>query len=170
MEITKDIAEKIINSRSVVDQAGVPYKGIEVTNVGYTDAEGDAFLWEDTEEEYAIVSLNACTPYQLQQAVEEFIDEDFDSACNHNVSIRMNVEKARELGKGTPCTLIMVERQTDIDGVDTTILVAKSVVPVASVTAKKASLADLLAKKATPPATATPPVVKLGSEIPAGTE
>jgi hypothetical protein len=147
MEITKEIAEKIINSRSIVDQPGVPYKGIEVVHVGYTNSEGEEFLWENTDEPYAIVSLNASTPYQLEQAVEEFIDEDYDSACNHNVSIRMNVEKARELSKGVPCTLVMVERQTLIDDVETTILVAKSVAPVAAITAKKASLADILAKK-----------------------
>ena len=97
------------------------------------------------------MSLNACTPYQLEQAVEEFIAEDYDNACNHNVSLRMNVDKARELVKGVPYTLVMVERQTEIDGVDTTILVAKSITPVASVVAKKASLADLLAKKAEVP-------------------
>jgi len=151
MEITREIAEKIINSRSVVDQAGVPYKGIEVTNVGFNDSDGEPFVWEDSEEQYAIVSLNACTGYQLEQAVEEFIAEDYDNACNHNVSIRMNVDKARELGKGTPCVLVMVERQTEIDGVDTTILVAKSITPVAAVVAKKATLADLLAKKSATP-------------------
>ena len=151
MEITREIAEKIINSRSVVDQAGVPYKGIEVTNVGFNDSDGEPFVWEESDEMYAIVSLNACTSYQLEQAVEEFIAEDYDNACNHNVSIRMNVDKARELGKGTPCVLVMVERQTEIDGVDTTILVAKSITPVAAVTAKKATLADLLAKKADAP-------------------
>ena len=151
MEITKEIAEKIINSRSIVDQAGVPFKGIELSNVGFTNSDGEPFVWEESDEEYAIVSLNACTSYQLEQAVEEFIAEDYDNACNHNVSIRMNVDKARELGKGTPCVLVMVERQTEIDGVDTTILVAKSITPVAAVTAKKATLADLLAKKADAP-------------------
>ena len=151
MEITKEIAEKIINSRAIVEDAGVPYKGIEVTYVGYNDENGEPFTWEDSEEQYAIVSLNACTPYQLEKSVEEFIAEDYNNACNHNVSIRMNVDKARELSKGTPCTLIMVERQTEIDGVDTTILVAKSVAPVASVVAKKTNLSALLAKKATQP-------------------
>ena len=151
MEITREIAEKIINSRSVVDQAGVPYKGIEVTNVGFNDSDGEPFVWEESDEEYAIVSLNACTPYQLEQAVEEFVAEDYDNACNHNVSLRMNVDKARELVKGVPYTLVMVERQTEIDGVDTTILVAKSITPVAAVVAKKATLADLLAKKADAP-------------------
>lgn len=151
MEITKEIAEKIINSRSIVDQAGVPFKGIELSNVGFTNSDGEPFVWEESDEEYAIVSLNACTPYQLEQAVEEFIAEDYDNACNHNVSLRMNVDKARELVKGVPYTLVMVERQTEIDGVDTTILVAKSITPVASVVAKKASLADLLAKKAEVP-------------------
>lgn len=151
MEITKEIAEKIINSRSIVDQAGVPFKGIELSNVGFTNSDGEPFVWEESDEEYAIVSLNACTPYQLEQAVEEFIAEDYDNACNHNVSLRMNVDKARELVKGVPYTLVMVERQTEIDGVDTTILVAKSITPVASVVAKKATLADLLAKKADAP-------------------
>jgi len=151
MEITKEICEKIINSRSIVSDAGVPYKGITVTHVGFNDENGDAFTWEDTDEEYAIVSLNAITPYQLEKSVEEFIAEDYDNACNHNVSIRMNVDKARELSKGTPCVLIMVERQTEIDGVDTTILVAKAVSPVAQQVAKTVSLSALLAKKSAQP-------------------
>jgi hypothetical protein len=153
MEITKEIAEKIINSRSLVDQAGVPFKKVEVLYVGYADANGDAFV-DDNDEEYAIVSFNAVTPYQLEKAVEDFIAEDYESATNHKVSMRMPIKQANLVAKGCPGTLLLREAEVEVDGEMVIGLFAKSFTPAQAVDSKKVSLADLLAKASTPAVTA----------------
>ena len=146
MEITKDLAEKIINSRVLVEEANVPYKGIEVTHIGYTDKDGDAFV-DDNDEEYALVSFKAHTPYQLERAVEDFIDEDYESSTNHSLVMRMKPEVAREIGKGNVGTLILREAEVeDEDGEMVTALFAKAFTPTVAVHGKKTSLADRLAK------------------------
>lgn len=142
MEITKEIALRLIESKPVIDQALVPYKGIEVTYVGYTDSEGDAFTWEDGSE-YAIVSFKAVNEYGFEQSVEDFKNEDYESAVNRNLSLRMNVEQARNVSKGITGTLICHLRPNQ-DGVE--ILVPKSFAPAQAIVAKTRSLTDILAK------------------------
>jgi hypothetical protein len=142
MEFTKEIAMKIIESKPVIDQAMVPYKGIEVTYVGYTDSDGNAFTWESGDE-YAIVSFKAVTEYGFEQSVEDFKNEDYNSAVNHNLSMSMSVDKARELSIKTPGTLVC-HFVTNKDGVE--ILVPRSYAPTQAVVAKTRSLASILAK------------------------
>jgi hypothetical protein len=154
MEITKERAEQIINKRSLVEQAGVPYKKVEVLYVGYTDADGDAFVNDETGEEFAIVSFNAVTPYQLEKAVEDFVAEDYDSATNHKVSMRMPIKQANLVSKGCPGTLILREAEVEVDGEKVIGLFAKSFTPAQAVDSKKVSLADLLAKASAPAVTA----------------
>lgn len=142
MEFTQETAMRIIESKPVIDQAMVPYKGIEVSYVGYTDSEGEAFVWEDGSE-YAIVSFKAVNEYGFEQSVEDFKNEDFESAVNHNLSMRMNVDKAREISKGMPGTLIC---HTILNSEDIEILVPKSFAPAQAVVAKTRSLSAILAK------------------------
>ena len=149
MEITREIAEKIINNRALVDQAGVPYKKVEVSYVGYVDANGDAFV-DDNGNEFAIVTFNASTPYQLEQAVADFIAEDYDSATGHRVSMRMPVKQAQNIEKGFTGTLMLREGEVEVDGEMIIALFAKSFVPTAAVEVKKVSLADMLAKVSAP--------------------
>ena len=153
MEITREIAEKMINSRSLVDQAGVPFKKVDVSYVGYVDANGDALV-DDDGNEYAIVSFNAITPYKLEQAVADFIAEDYESAVNHNLSMRMSVSQAKLIAKGCPGTLVLREAEVDVDGTMVTALFAKSFTPAVAVDSKKVSLADMLAKASAPAVTA----------------
>lgn len=167
MEITQEIAERIINGKSLIEQALVPYKGIEVSYVGFVDADGEPFLWEDTEEPYAIVSFKAMNEHQLNQSVEEFADGDYESAVNHNLSMRMDVVKAREICKGTPGTLICHEVEVGEEGAKETALLPKNFVPAVAVVAKTASLADRLAKRKAPVAE---PAVKLDVATPVGKE
>lgn len=96
MEITKKIAQKIIESRPVIDEMLVPFKGVEVSNVGFKDADGDPFEWEDGTE-YAIVSFKAMSEYQFDRACEDFENEDYTDACNHNLSLSVEATKARDL-------------------------------------------------------------------------
>lgn len=147
--ITEEIAERIISSRVLIEEPMVPYKGVEVTSVTYNDAEGNAFVWEESEEPYAIVNFKACNQHLLEKAVEDFEAGDFEASTNHNLSMRMNIDKAREVqnvGSGTlVCHEVEVE---DNDGNPTKALLAKSFQPAVAVTAKKVSLKDMLARKA----------------------
>lgn len=96
MEITREIAQRIIESRPVIDEMLTPFKGVEVSHVGFTDRHGDAFEWENGDE-YAIVSFKAMSEYGFDRAVEDFNDEEYTDACNHTLSMSMDVEKARDL-------------------------------------------------------------------------
>lgn len=152
MEINEKIAEKIINSKVLIEEALVPYKGIEISHIGYTNKDDEPFEWLDEDKEptgryFALVSFKAMNPYQFKQAVEQFSDEEYEEACNHNLSLRMDVEKARELSAGMLGTLIchnVVVTDEDDEEVET--LMAKSFAPIASINAKKISLADALKK------------------------
>jgi len=147
MEITREIALKMIESRPVIEQAMVPYKGIEVAYVGFTDAEGEPFIWEgDNGGEYAIVSFNATNDYKFNESVEAFKNEDYDEAVNNRLSMRMDADKAREICKGMLGTLIC---HTILNSEDIEILVPKNFTPIAAVVAKKRSLSDILAKSDT---------------------
>jgi hypothetical protein len=145
MEITQEIALRIIESKPVIEQAMVPYKGIEVSHVGYTDADGEPFMWEDGTE-YAIVNFKAVNEYGFEQSVADFQNEDYESAVNYNLSMRMSVDKAQDLAKGVPGTLVCQMITVDIDGVDTEVLMPKSYTPAQAIVAKKRSLSDILAK------------------------
>lgn len=147
MEITQEIAERIINSKVIIDESLVPFKGVEISHIGYLDANGEPFMWEETEEEFALVSFKAMNPYQLNLAVEEFQNEEFEECVNHNLVMRMNVEKARKLSAGTTGTLICHEIEVeDEDGNEVIMLAPKSYSAAESKAAKKVSLADLLGK------------------------
>ena len=52
--------------------------------------------WENGDE-YAIVSFKAMSEYGFDRAVEDFNDEEYADACNHTLSMSMDVEKARDL-------------------------------------------------------------------------
>jgi len=152
-EIDVDSAEAIINSRAIIEDALTPYKGIEVTYVGLTDADGEPFEWTDKRgntEEYAIVSFNAMNEHQLEQSVEAFEEGDYQSAVNNNMSMRMLVHKAQELSPKMLGTLIChYVKLKDEDGEFTgeEALMPKSFAPIASKVAKRVSLKDLLASK-----------------------
>lgn len=98
MEITKSIAQKIIESRPIIenDDMLTPFKGVEVSNVGFKDKDGDAFEWEDGTE-YAIVSFKAMSEYHFEKASEDFDNEDYADACNHTLSLSVEATKARDL-------------------------------------------------------------------------
>lgn len=96
MEITKEIAQKIIESRPVIDEMLTPFKGVEVAHVGFTDKHGDAFEW-DNGDEYAIVSFKAMSEYHFDQALEDFNNEDYNEACNHTLSLSVPADKARDM-------------------------------------------------------------------------
>jgi len=98
MEITREIAKKIIESRPIISDNDMltPFKGVEVSNVGFKDRDGDPFEWEDGTE-YAIVSFKAMSDYHFDRAIEDFEDEEYADACNHTLSMSMEASKAREL-------------------------------------------------------------------------
>jgi len=150
MEITKEIAQRIIESTPVITEANVPYKGIEINHIGFTDADGEPFAWESGDE-YAIVSFKACTEYQFNNAVEAFVAEDYDEAVRSNLTLSVPVEKARLWSIKTPGTLVCRKIMNN-DNVE--IMVANSYQPAVAIDSTKAkrTLADVLAAKAASPA------------------
>jgi len=105
--------------------------------------------------------------HQLKQSVEEYIAGDYDECVNHNLSMRMDVDKAQDIIAGVTGTLICHEVEVeDEDGNPVMALLPKRFAPAVAKVAKKVTLADLLAKKANKPADkevklneAEPPVV-----------
>jgi hypothetical protein len=148
MSITKEQAQRIIESSPVITQSNVPYKGVEITHIGFTNADGEPFVW-DSGDEYAIVSFKALTEYQFNEAVQNFIAEDFDEAVRRNITLSVPVEKAQLWSKGVPGTLVC-HNIVNNDGVE--IMVAKTYQPAVAVDSAKAkrSLADVLAGTAKP--------------------
>lgn len=149
--IDETIAERIITSKVIIDEALVPFKGVEVSYVGYTDADGDAWTWDESGEEFAIVSFKAMNPHQLATAVEEFEAGDYEASANHNLSMRMPVDKAREIIAGaTSGTLVChnVEIEDEETGETIVALLPKNFIPAVAKEAKRASLKDILAKRA----------------------
>jgi len=152
IEITEEIAERIISSRMLIEEALVPYKGIEVTYVGYVDAEGEPFLWEDSDEPYAIVSFKATNNYQLGKSLDLFEQGDFEGATSKSLSMRMNVDKAKGIVAGaTSGTLVCHEVEVEDEDTGDTVLalLPKNFIPAEAKTAKKVSLKELMdARKA----------------------
>lgn len=147
MEITQEIAERIIKSKVVIDEVQTPFKGVEISHIGYLDANDEPFMWEDTEEEFALVSFKAMNEYQLDLAVQQYKDGDYEECVNHNLVMRMNVEKARKLSAGTTGTLICHEVDgTDEDDNEIKVIVPKSFVGAESKVAKRVDLDSLLGK------------------------
>ena len=145
MEFTREIAMKIIESKPVIEDALVPYKGIEISYIGLVDEDGDAFEWESGDE-YAIVSFKAVNEYGFDLSVQHFKNEDYKKAVNQNLTMSMSVDKARNLSLNTPGTLVchFVKNKEGID-----ILVPKSYAPAVAKDASKSrrSLSDILAKE-----------------------
>ena len=104
-QLTAEQSLAIIKSFSLIKETGVPYKGIWVSNVSFADSLGQPFTYP-TGEEYAIVNFKAITPYGLTAAVADYKDGDFQSACNHNMSMRMSHKEASLIDKTTVGTLI----------------------------------------------------------------
>lgn len=146
--MTAEIALRIISANVLVTEAGVPYKGIEISNVSYNDAEGNPFTWED-DSPYAIVNFKATNQHMLNRAVEQYTEEEYDDAVNNNLSMRMSIEDAQKLGKGITgqliCHNVTLNEGTDEESVA---LLPRKFVPAVAVEASKINFAQLLAKKA----------------------
>lgn len=146
--MTAEIALRIISANVLVTEAGVPYKGIEISNVSYNDADGKPFEWEDGSP-YAIVNFKATNQHMLDRAVEQYQDEEFEDAVNNNLSMRMSVEDAQKLGKGITGQLICHNVTLNADTEEeTTALLPRKFVPAVAIEAGKIDFAKLLAKKA----------------------
>lgn len=152
-EVTEERAIQILNSRAIIEKLLTPYKGVEISYIGYVDADGNPFTWTDSdgiEEEYAIVSFKAMSTYQLELSLDELEEGMLDECISHTMSMNMPVGKAQELCQGMLGTLIAHERALKEDGVETGEFgtFVKSFSPIASVEVKTASVRELLAKRA----------------------
>lgn len=80
MELTRESAQKILESRKVINSTG-KYE-FKVTNVTpYARDLGNGI------KQVAIANLAAMTDYHRDQAIEDFNNEDYQDATNHNMSI-----------------------------------------------------------------------------------
>ena len=97
--MTEERALPILNSRKLVDQSGVMYKGIKVTSVTKESNDGTPFTYPSGDR-YAIVNLNAFTPYHQEKVWEDLESNDFQSACNRNLSTNVPIDEADNYQKG----------------------------------------------------------------------
>jgi len=146
LEITEEVAVRMLQSRASVDKVGVVYAGIEINNVTHQMKDGTKFYWKDAEgndtnRSYSIVNFKAMTPYQQQQALEAFQDMRFEDAVNKTLSLNVDHELAMEweaVGVGS----LTLTKVTNNDGIE--ILVAKKFVPAQTVDSTKIDFTGLL--------------------------
>jgi hypothetical protein len=144
MEITMEIAQRIIEGTPVLTEVGVPYKGIEVTHVGYVD--GDGTPWEyESGDKYAIVSLRAYNEHQFDNAVEAFVAEDYDEAVAKSLSVNILVDKLGDIQAKSTGTVIL---STYMNADDIECVGIRSFVPAMAIDASKMkrSLTAMLAR------------------------
>lgn len=102
-------AERILMSNRIVT-VGIN-TNVRVSNISYKDKEGNPFLWEETEEPYAIANFQAMNEYGAEQAEALFAEEKYDEAVNTNLSARISYEVAEELAKTMRASLELEPRQ-----------------------------------------------------------
>lgn len=116
-QMTRKTAMNILQSRAVVSKPTV-ISNVEVTNVSFTDQEGQPFVWEDTSESagepYAIANFNLMNTYGKEQAQSDFSEGNYQDACNHNLSARVSLEKGRELVNSLIATVKVDYREIDV--------------------------------------------------------
>lgn len=108
-------AMNILSSRAVLG-VGV-YKNVPVTNVSFTNENGDPFVWESGDNEgepYAIANINAMNEYGKQKAQELFTEGEYQLACNTNLSARVSIEKGRQLVNSLVATVKTELREIDV--------------------------------------------------------
>ncbi len=147
LEITEEIAVRMLQGRASVSKVGVVYSGVEINNVTHQMNDGTKFYWKDeegndTDRSYSIVNLKAMTPYQQAEAVAALQLGDYEAAVNKTLSLNVDHDTAMEweaVGVGS-LTLTKVMNK---DGVE--ILVAKKFVPAQSIDAGRIDIQGLLA-------------------------
>lgn len=150
--ITAEIALGIISSYKQITEAGVPVKGVEITNISFSNpTTGMAWEYEDGTP-YAIVNFNAITPWRLVRAVEQYQDEEFQDAVNNNLSLQMSAEQAKTFSKGSfgelTCREIELKDKETGEPTGEKSLVAHRFTKAVAVDAKAFDFKAMLAKKA----------------------
>lgn len=129
MEITKEVALNILNSRSLITEAG-KYT-VKCTSVNaYTREDG----FQST-----IVNFNAMTNYHATLAKKAFKEADYEAAIN-NTSITASQLNGMFVPQKGETVDVEVGTITNKDGID--ILVVTSIIPRKAVAAKKFSLVE----------------------------
>lgn len=136
MEITREVALNILQSRSVVSEAG-KYTA-KVTSV-------NPYLNPETGRKSTIVNFNLMTDYQTSLAQKAFADGDYAGAINSTSMTASQLEGQYVPTKGETVDLEIVDHENK-DGV--TILVVDTIIARKSTKAKKFSFATV--KEAAP--------------------
>lgn len=127
MEITKDVALNILNSRTLVNEAD-KFR-VKVTSV-------NPFTREDGTQT-TIVNFAAMTPFHVQKATKAYKEGRYDEAVNGTSLTASQLNGMYVPSKGETVD-IMVEDFVNKDGIN--ILVVSSILPIKAKTAKKFSL------------------------------
>lgn len=107
---SQENVEKILAGRKVISEAGLYPEAIAISNVSYTDGDGNPWLWKDSEGEpdptrpYAIVNLQALTEEAMTQAEEYYNNGEYELAIRRrdgegvsNLSVNMSPEDVAKL-------------------------------------------------------------------------
>ena len=131
MEITKEVALNILQSRSVVSEPG-KYT-VKVTSVNPFTRDNEDGSQTNTH----IVNFNCMTQFQASQATKAFKEADYESAINSTSMTASQLSGQYVPSKGETVD-IEVRTHLNKDGVE--ILVVDSIIARKAVTSKKFSL------------------------------
>lgn len=150
-EIDARVAKSILQGRVLTTEPEV-IKNVAVTNVSFTDQDGEPWKWEDDStgssagQPYAIANFNLINAYGKKKAIEHYKAEEWQESCNTNLSMRVTPEVGRELRESMFATVVTDYRTvTDDDGKDVeALLVVKAIANTPkSASDKKADFGDI---------------------------
>ena len=149
-QMTLAFARAILLSRALLSVGTI--KNVGVTNVLFTDKEGNPFTderWQDGEP-YAIAIFNACNQYGKNLSRDLFIqakltndveerEELLVKACNQNLSARVSIKEGVKLQEAMLATVMGAKRVGEDENGDTyTTVSIKKVFPNTPVDASQA--------------------------------
>ena len=147
----RDTARNILNSRAIIKDECTT-KNVAITNVSFTDADGEVWKWDEESEgssagePYAIVNFNACNPFGLKKAKELARAGEYQDACNNNLTLRVTPELGQELKESMFATVVTRLREIeDPDDEDKTVmaLFITKAVPNIAKTIERANFDDI---------------------------
>src|SRR5690606_15990878 len=97
---------------------------VGVTNVSFTDEDGEPFVWDEDSpsagQPYAIANFNIVNKYGRDKALELFKEGEYQESANQKLSARVTPELGLQLRESMYASLDMKERMVNsIPGDDT---------------------------------------------------
>lgn len=117
--LDRTAAMRILKGFKQTNDPDVDYKGVEITNISYTNKEGKPFTYTESGQEYAVVNVNAQSEYKRKEALMHLMAGEYQEACNTNISVNVTLDELEKtpLQKGMRGTLRVREVElTDEEG------------------------------------------------------